>query len=357
MTNPLSPPPRHTPARWLGALTAAVALVLAACGDNAEGTPGGDAETTSSTQASGSGEPSAQSPGETTQTQDAAQHIDAGEADLGDFPITVEAPNGAVTLTSRPERIVSLSPSATEILFAIGAGDQIIAVDAFSTYPENAPTTELSGWDPNVEAVIGYDPDLVVISNDANELVGSLAAVGIPAIVNEAPVDVESGYDGMALLGLATGNVDQAAEAIATMRSEMEQALAAAPAGAQLRIYHELDDTFFSASSYSFIGSVYEAMGAVNIADEADMDRHGYPQLTEEALITADPQLIVIPTDVSYGVEDVLARPGWGEVSAIRNGSVVAVDSDISSRWGPRLPQLVELLTQAFNEATIPAER
>lgn len=246
-----------------------------------------------------------------------------------------------------PQRIVSLSPSATEILFAIGAGPQIVAVDSFSYYPPEAPVTDLSGWNPNVEAVSAYEPDLVVISTDSNDLVASLEAVGIPVLVSPAPSDIERGYGTISELGEVTGNVDGAEALIEDLRSEIEAALADAPE-VSVRVYHELGDSYFSASSFGFIGSVYAAMGATNIADDADPDGGGFPQLTEEYIIESDPELIVITDQVAYTRDDVLARPGWGEVTAVQSGNVVVVNADIASRWGPRLPQFIDAVVDAL---------
>lgn len=338
----------HRPSFRL-ATTLAAALVLASCGADAE--PSEDAaDQVSPEAADDSADASAPPADDTATSSDPEPALDA-------FPVTIDTPTGEVTLQERPERIVSLSPSATEILFAIGAGEQVVAADAYSNYPAQAPTTDLSGYDPNVEAIVGYEPDLVVVANDINELEASLTALDIPVIINPAPLDVEGGYDGMAALGLATGHTDEAAAAIAGMRSAMDEALAGAPVDAGVRIYHELDETFFSASSHSFIGSVYDAMGAVNIADEADTDQTGYPQLTEEAIVAADPQLIIIPSQASYTAADVAARPGWSEVSAVKNGNIIVVDSDISSRWGPRLPQLVTFVADALAGVTASAGR
>ena len=266
------------------------------------------------------------------------------------FPVTVDTPTGEVTIEEEPERIVSLSPSATEILFAIGAGDQVEAADSFSTYPEEAPTTDLSGFEPNVEAVAGYQPDLVVIANDANDLVASMEELDIPVLLNPAPATIEEGYDGMAALGLATGHPDETAALVSDLRSQIDDALAQAPDEA-VRVYHELDDTYYSASSSSFIGDVYAQMGAENIADAADKSGSGYPQLTEEAIIEADPQLIVITDQVGYTAEDVANRPGWGDITAVENGDIVTVDADVASRWGPRLPQLVSAVAEAMTSA------
>ena len=274
-------------------------------------------------------------------------------ASSADYPVTIDAANGEVTLDQQPERIVSLSPSATEILFAIGAGDQVVAADEYSTYPPQAPATKLSAYDPNIEAIAGYAPDLVVIANDTNGIVGALAKLNIPTIVNPAPVTIDAGYDGVAALGLATGHVDETAKVVAQMRAAIDKALEAAPQEG-LRVYHELDEKLYAASSNSFIGSVYDSLGATNIADRADKQKSGYPQLTEEAIIAADPELIVITDQVSYTADDVASRPGWENVSAVKNGNIVTVDADISSRWGPRLAQLVESIADAMASVSTP---
>ncbi len=332
---------------------ALLALLAAACGSD-DDTDAADGETEAAAPAQ---EDDAESGDEGDDAEDGAgtddDADDGGEAtddaptEAG-FPVTIESDGGTWTLDAAPERIVSLSPSATEILFAVGAGDQVIAVDAFSYYPEEAPVTDLSGFDPNVEAVIGFEPDLVIIANDANELVAGLTAVDIPVLVSPAPADIEGGYDAMAQIGLATGRLDETAAAVTELRAEMDAALAAAPTDVSLRIYHELDDTYFSASSFGFVGSVYAEMGATNIADEADTDGFGFPQLTEEYIVEADPELIVITDQVGYTTEDVAARPGWGEIAAVRNGNIVVVNADIASRWGPRLPQFISTVAEAL---------
>lgn len=271
-----------------------------------------------------------------------------------DFPVTVDTPGGEITIDEQPQKIVSLSPSATETLFAIGAGDQVVAADEFSTYPKEAPTTKLSGFEPNVEAIAEYSPDLVVAANDAGGMVAGLKKLGVPVLINAAPATIEQGYDSMAALGQATGHVDETADLVKQLRSDIDAALAQAP-DRPIRIYHELDDSYYSASSYGFIGSVYEQMGAKNIADAADKDKTGFPQLTEEAIIKADPQLIVITDQVGYDAQDVANRPGWQAVSAVREDNIVTVNADIASRWGPRLPQLIEQVADAMSSVKVPA--
>jgi len=272
----------------------------------------------------------------------------------GDFPVTIESAGGTWTLESAPQRIVSLSPMATEVLFAIGAGPQVVAVDAYSYFPEEAPVTDLSGFDPNVEAITALEPDLVVIVNDANELIAGLTALDIPVLVSAAPADIESGYASMAELGVASGRIDEAAAAVESLRAEIDAALTAAPQ-TTARIYHELGDSLFSASSFGFVGAVYAEMGATNIADAADADQSGFPQLTEEYIVEADPELIVITDQVGYTTDDVLGRPGWVEITAVTNGDVVVVNADIASRWGPHLPQFITAVADALAGIAVPA--
>ena len=333
------------------ALAAALALGLTACSVEDPDAPSATTEGTDAADVDQASEDAA------TTASDPADQTGDDPASAGGFPVTVDADNGEVTIERRPERIVSLSPSSTEILFAIGAGEQVVAADQFSTYPAEAPTTDLSGFDPNVEAIVAYEPDLVVIATDSNDLVASLDELGIPVLAQDAPADVEAGYDLVAGLGQATGHVDETAALVEQMRAEMEEALASADGAEGVRVYHELDETFFSASSASFIGSIYTELGAENVADEADTEGTGYPQLTEEAVIEANPQVIVVTDQVSYTAEDVAARPGWDQVDAVREGNIVTVDSDIASRWGPRLPQLVRALAEALAEAAVPAGR
>lgn len=284
---------------------------------------------------------------------DAAQSASTQEAAP---PPTEAAPSTAPTPAEpeRPQQVVSLSPMATEVLFAIGAGEQVVAVDEFSYYPPEAPVTDLSGWDPNVEAVLSYEPDLVVIANDANDLMAGLDAVGVEVLLSSAPVDLEGGYASIAELGIAVGRVDEAAALVADLRAEINAALSSAP-DVPLRVYHELDNTYFSVSSNSFVGAVYASVGAINIADEADTDGYGYPQLTEEYIVEADPELIVITDQVGYTAEDVAARPGWSEVAAVRNGNIVMVSADIASRWGPRFPQFIQAVAEALQSVAAPA--
>ncbi len=187
------------------------------------------------------------------------------------FPVTVIGSNGKVTVSKRPARIVSLSPTATETLFAIGAASQVVAVDDQSDFPKAAPQTSLSGFTPNVEAIAGYRPDLVVIAYDPKGLSGALGRLGITVLHQDGAKSFKGAYQQIRQLGLVTGREARAGTLIASMKKKIGTIVADARKGRQgLSVYHELDPTLYSATSKTFIGQVYSSLGLRNIADEAD---------------------------------------------------------------------------------------
>ena len=246
-----------------------------------------------------------------------------------------------------PQAIVSLSPTATEMLFAIGAGSQVTAVDDNSTYPANAPKTKLSGFQPNAEAVIGYKPDLVVISNDANGLTAALTKVKIPVLALPAAATLDEAYAQITKLGTATGHTAEADKLIATTKERIAAAVALAPPATKgKKVYHEVDQTGYSATSSTFIGSVYTLFGLVNIADKAAdaASSGGYPKLSPEFVVKAAPDLIVL-ADTKCCQQSAAAlakRPGFAGIPAVKNGAVLAGDDDVASRWGPRVADFAE---------------
>jgi iron complex transport system substrate-binding protein len=283
----------------------------------------------------------------------------SGQADAGaeggteaSFPVDVEAANGTVTIEAEPERIVSLSPTATEMLYAIGAGNQVVAVDDFSNYPEGTPMTDLSGFEPNVEAITTYEPDLVVLSFDANDVVAGLERVDVPVLEYPAATSLDESYDQITQLGTATGHSGEAADVVQDMRADIEDlADQAAERDDPLTYYHELDDQLHTATSGTFVGQVYALAGLENVADPAD-DGTGYPQMSAELLLESNPDMIFL-ADEAAGVDAaaVAARPGWGEVTAVRNGDIVELNPDITSRWGPRVVDFLRTVVKATSEA------
>ncbi len=250
-----------------------------------------------------------------------------------------------------PEAILSLSPTATEILFAVGAGGQVVAVDDQSTYPADAPMSALSGFTPNVEAIAGYDPDLVVISYDPGDLVVGLEALGIDVLMQGAANVIDDTYAQITELGALTGHVD-GAEALNESIAEGLEELAEGQPGAGMTYFHEVDATLYSTTSTTFLGQLYALLGLENIADPADEDGWGYPQLSPEYVIDTDPDLIFL-ADAEWGesAETVAARPGWDTLSAVRAGNVFPLD-ETAGRWGPRIVDFLTTVNQAVEEAS-----
>jgi iron complex transport system substrate-binding protein len=265
------------------------------------------------------------------------------------FPATVRAANGTVRVPQRPRRIVSLSPSATEDLYAAGAGRQVIAVDSNSSYPPRAPRTDLSGYEPNVEAIAGYRPDLVVVAEDANRIVSQLNKLGIPVLLEPPARNLGAAYAELEQIGEATGHPERARRAAAETRRRIAAIVASVPRFPKPpRVYHELDQTYYSATSETFIGQIYSLLGLANIADGAKGSGE-YPQLSSEYVIASDPDLIVLADTVCCGqsAATVAARPGWSGIAAVRDGAVVAVDDSVASQWGPPIVGFVRRVAEA----------
>jgi iron complex transport system substrate-binding protein len=254
-----------------------------------------------------------------------------------------------------PSRIVSLSPTATEDLYAVGAGSQVVAVDSDSDYPANAPKTSLDALTPNVEAILKYNPGLVVASEDANGMVAALKKVGVPVLIEPAASTLNDAYAQIDQLGRATGHLSAAESTVATMKSEIATAVKQAGSDhSNLSYYWELDPTYYSAASSTFIGQIAGLFGLKDIADKVDKAADGgYPQLSSEYIVQSSPSIIFLADTVCCGASatSVAARPGWSGVEAVKVDDVVGLNDDIASRWGPRLPQLVDEIAAAVEKA------
>ena len=248
-----------------------------------------------------------------------------------------------------PHRIISLSPTATESLFAIGAGNQVVAVDDQSDYPKRAPHTTLSGYTPNVEAIAGYRPDLVVLSGNPGDVVSGLRRLGIGVLLQPAAKNLADTYAQIRQLGAVTGHRKAANALTARMKRAIARAVKSVPRR-NLTVYHELDPTYYSATSKTFIGRIYKLFGLRNIADAADSSGSGYPQLSGEYILSANPSLIVLADTRCCGqsAATVGSRAGWSGLSAVRNHRVVGIDDSIASRWGPRVVNFVQAVGKAL---------
>jgi iron complex transport system substrate-binding protein len=327
--------------RTLSGVIVGLTLVLAACGDDSE-SAGNDAAP-EATAAGNTTVPATTEP--TAPTSPPTQPSTATTAPAeGDVPVA----------------IVSISPTATEMLYAIGAGDQVLAVDDFSNYPEEtaAKMPGLNGFEPNVEAIAALEPDLVVTDGTNTEFLGQLDTVGIAHWEGPAAVTFDDIYTQIEQLGAATGHVAEAAELVGQMQTDIAAVIDGLPELPEpLTYYHELDPTYFSVTGDTFIGLVYTEAGLVNIAD-AIGDGNPYPQLSAEFIVSSDPDLIFLACTKYCGEtpETVAARDGWGDLSAVVNGNVIPMDDDVASRWGPRIVDYIEQVGAAVAAAAaVPA--
>jgi iron complex transport system substrate-binding protein len=274
----------------------------------------------------------------------------------GAFPVSVTAANGSVHVAERPTAIVSLSPTATEMLYAIGAGAQVKAVDSLSNYPAQAPRTKLSYFSPNVEAIAAERPDLVVISNDSKNgstLTKRLAAFGIPVLELPAPANLSGVYAEFDQLGQATGHQQQTKTEVSKLRDQIKKIIAAVPHRSKpLTYYYELDQTYYSVTSDTFIGRLLGLLGMKNIADSAKgaSAAGGYPQLSAEFIVKANPNYIILADTICchQNASTVADRPGWSGMAAVKSKHMILLNDDIASRWGPRVVDLLRAVLAAI---------
>ena len=254
------------------------------------------------------------------------------------------------TAAAVPRRIVSLSPTATETLFRIGAGKQVIAVDDQSDYPKSAPKTSLSGFTPNVEAIVAYHPDLVVISYSPKDFAGALAKARVRVLDQEPANTFKDAYAQIVQLGRITGHLEEAKVLVARMKARIATLVKGAPKKS-LSVYDELSPDYYSATSASIIGQVLRLFGLKNIADAAPgAGSVGAVQLSAEYIVSQSPDLIVLADTRCCGQSrsKISQRPGWATVAAVRKGAIAVIDDSIASRWGPRLVNFVNAVSSAL---------
>lgn len=274
------------------------------------------------------------------------------------FPVTVTADNGEVLIAEAPERIVSLSPSLTEMLYAIDADEQVVAVDKSSNFPEGTPMTDMSGFSPNVEAIAGYVPDLVVLSRDEDGAAAALSGLGIPTLVLPSADTIEDVYEEIEALGHATGHPEEAGDLVTDMQEDLAAVVEDLPVrDGDLTYFYELTDEYHSVTSDTFIGSLLATAGLRSIADGVDAAAEGFPQLTAEHILESDPDYVFLAHTDASGTDlaAVAARPGWSELQAVQQGHIVILPDDLASRWGPRVVDLLEAVVDALAAADSPA--
>lgn len=274
---------------------------------------------------------------------------------VAEFPLSLPRSDGkTLTLTEPVSRIVSLSPGATEILYAIGAEAALVAVDNQADFPEAAANfpTKVDAFEPNVEAIAAANPDLVIVASNNGGIVEALDRLNIPVLFIDLDTDVTSiddVLDQILLYGRITGKDTEAQELARSLNDRVkavESKLQGLSTVTAPLVYHELDDTFYSVSVDTFIGSLYKTLRLRNIA--GDGGGVAYPQLTQEAIIAAMPRVIVLADEeAGVTIESVKARPGWSVLPAVQEDRIYAIDPDIISRPGPRIVDALELLAES----------
>ena len=278
------------------------------------------------------------------------------------LPLIVANPVGATTAKA-PECVVSLSPTATDTLFSIGAGPQVQAVDQDATFPaKGLPAHKINALNPSVESIIGIckrtpthhsaKPDLVIISYDANQIKEKLTNLGVKVVEQDAATSISGALAQIRQLGALTGHSVAANKLAVSISRTINADIASVPAhpGKVVNVYYELDPTFYSLTSGTFVGTLLKSLGVVNIADPQSTSADaGYPQLSAEYIVSANPQLILLADTVCCKVNAsvVAARSGFSTVSAVVHGHVIGINDSVASQWGAHLAILMNQLTAA----------
>ena len=268
----------------------------------------------------------------------------------GSSPSSVSSPAAPPSSTgAHANRIVSLSPSATEMLFAIGAGDQVVGVDDGSNFPNAVSAKPHLSRSPDLDALAALQPDVVVIADDPSGLSSQLAQRGIAVLIEPAPTSLDLVFDQVSDLGSVSGHRDEARHVAADMRARIDAAVAGAPKPTHpLTYYHEIDPAYTSVTENTLTGQIYSLFGLQSIADFQEVSTDN-PKLSPDAIISADPDLIFLADGETPA--GVAARPGWSKLKAVRDGNVVVLDGSVSSRWGPRIVDFVEAIADAVGHA------
>ncbi len=269
------------------------------------------------------------------------------------FAVVIDQMGREVVVSSSPERVVSLSPSHTETAFAIGLENSLVGVTDFCNYPAEALEKDKVGGfsNPNVEAILALEPDLVLAGNRHEEQIRKLEEMGIAVLVL-APDSIESVFEAMILMAEATGKSSQAAVVLSDIRHRfkvIETKMSAIHDKDRVRVYYEVySDPLMSAGGSSIISEVISTAGGINIfADVAET----HPKISEEVLIQRDPQFILFPEahgTEKYDLDKMVSRPLWNEITAVKEKNVYGVSADSMSRPGPRLIEAVENLAAIF---------
>lgn len=319
---------------WAGLaiLLVAAMLLMAGCGNSGNGGNAG-----ASPSATPAGSPAATSP-------------DAGSATSTEtvYPLTLTDVTGTeVTFEKAPERVVSLAPSETEILFAVGAGDLVVGVDEYSDYPEEAKSKPKVGdYITNIEAVLAAEPDVVFAGVTLNgQAIEELRNLGVTVFAGEANT-IDKVIERVETVALILNKQEQGKQVADRMRAERQKVVDALKDVPKKRVYFELDPNW-TVGDGEFISELLDLAGAINVAS----GKKGWFEIDPEAIIESDPEVILY--SVYEGMEPlgdtIKSRPGWDAITAIQNGQVYGIDANLTTRNGPRVTQGLMEMAKAIH--------
>lgn len=277
--------------------------------------------------------------------------------DASTFPVTRTDDLGRdITVEARPERIVSLAPSNTEILFAIGAGEQVVGVTEHCNYPpEVQERTSVGGFSAknlSVETIVAQEPDLVVSAGSIQQpVIDALTDAGITVFALD-PSSIDDVYANIETVGAITGHSEEARTVIDDVQSRITAVTDVTddiPAGEQPAVFYEVwNEPLMTAGPTTFIGALIDLAGGKNIFADVEED---YPQVSTERVVQRNPDIILGPDSHSdqLTVAAISERPGWEDIDAVQNDQIYLIDGDIVSRAGPRLAQALETIAATLH--------
>ncbi|RID87463.1 ABC transporter substrate-binding protein [Peribacillus asahii] len=287
--------------------------------------------------------------------EDSASNSKEPKQAASQFPVTITDGSGEkVTIKEEPKKIVSVIPSNTEIAFALGLGDQIVGVSDYDTYPEETKDIEkIGGLEMNIEKVVSLKPDLVLAhsSNNVEGGVKQLKEMGITVLVVNDAQNFKQVYHSIEMIGTATGKTEAATVIVEDMQTKLKdvkEKVKVVTADERKKVLIEVSPPpeIYSPGKNTFMDEMLQIIQADNIAGQLE----GWAKMDEEAVVTANPDVIV--TTHGYRTKDpiseVLKRNAWGDITAIKNKQVYNINSDLVDHPGPRLVEGVEELGKAI---------
>jgi iron complex transport system substrate-binding protein len=266
------------------------------------------------------------------------------------FPLTITDDSGQqVVIAKMPERIVSISPSNTEILFALGLGPKVVAVDQFSDFPAEAKEkTQLGSYiSPDIEQIVAATPDLVLGTEvHAREIAPTLRGHNLTVVVID-PKNLDQVLDRIILIGRITGQTESATALARDLQQRVTKVGDAVNGAPTPRVFVEISPQFHSPGANTFVDDLIRRAGGENIAADAPTQ---WPQLSQEVIVEKNPDVIILSHDAEgTNPESVKGRPGWGQISAVTQGRIVAIDPDLMNRPGPRLVDGLEAIARLLH--------